>query len=130
MISSDFDRKYILYIPKSLYKKENKLKKLLRMFDDEYAKNNVIILIAFDDLLKNKRVIKRVRKLGYKFALVFDKKTVIEEKDRAYMYIADYMFIKKEVDNMLKILPLIPEELSSKVIYEDIIDKVGDFGGE
>jgi hypothetical protein len=86
--------------------------------------------MAFDDLLKNKRVIKRVRKLGYKFALVFDKKTVIEEKDRAYMYIADYMFIKKEVDNMLKILPLIPEELSSKVIYEDIVDKVGDFGGE
>lgn len=130
MILSDFNRKYILYIPKSLYAKEKKFEKLLRMIDDEYAKDNIIILITLEDLLNNKKIVKKVRKIGYKFALVLDKETVIEEKDRGNIYIADYIFVDKKVVNTVKMLSFIPEELLDNVIYEDIFDKVGGFGSE
>jgi hypothetical protein len=130
MISFNFDKRYILYIPESLYTKEKKLEHLLGMIEDKYAKDNVIILITFEDLLNNKQIVKEIRKMGYKFALVFDEHSVIKEKDRGNIYIADYIFVNKDVANMIKVLPFIPEELSDKVIYEDIVDKVNDLGGE
>lgn len=130
MFLSNFNRKYILYMPNSLYSKQRKLGQLLRMIDDKYAKDNIIILITFDDLLKNKTIIKQYRKMGYKFALVFDEDTGIKEKDRGYIYIADYIFVKKEGDNASKVLPFIPVELLDNIIFEDIIGKIGDFGSE
>jgi uncharacterized protein YrzB (UPF0473 family) len=130
MFLSNFNKKYILYMPESLYSKEKKTERLLRMIDDKYAKDNVIILITFDLLLDNKQVIKRLRKLGYKFALVFNKENPSLEKNRGNIYIADYIFIDKTAVNIENVLSFIPEELLDKVIYEDIVDKVGDFGGE
>ena len=130
MVLSDFNKKYILYIPESLYDKDKKFERLLRMMDDKYAKDNVIILIAVEDLVGNKQIIKRARKMGYKFALAFDKETVLTGKNRGDMYIADYIFINKNIANYSEILPFIPEELLDNVIYEDIFDKIGDFGGE
>lgn len=130
MLSANFNRKYILYVPTSLYSKEKKLQKLLRLIDDKYAKENVILLITFEDLLKNKRVVKEVRRMGYKFALAFDKETVVKAKDKGNIYIADYIFVNNEVDVMLNVLAFIPEELSDNVIYENIFNKIGDFGGE
>jgi signal peptidase len=130
MFLSNFNKKYILYMTESLYSKEKKFEKLLRMIDDKYAKDNVIILITFEILLNNKKIIKKVRKMGYKFALVFNQETSVLEKNRGDIYIADYIFINKKVVNIENILSLIPEELLDKVIYEDIVEKVGDFGGE
>ncbi len=130
MVLSDFNRKYILYIPKSLYQKEKKFEKLLRVIDDKYAKDNVLILLTFEDLLVNKQFLKKIRKMGYKFALVFNKETIIKEKNRGDLYIADYVFINKKIPNMASIISYIPEELLDNVIYEDIVDKIGDFRGE
>jgi hypothetical protein len=130
MILTDFGRKYILYIPNSLYTKEKKLEGLLDMIDDKHAKDNVIILITLEDLLGNKKIVKEIRKMGYKFALMFDEETIIKEKERGNIYIADYIFISKKVANIEGIISFIPEELLDKVIYEDIVDKVGDFENE
>jgi predicted site-specific integrase-resolvase len=49
-------------MPSSLYAKERKFKKLLKMIDDEYAKDNIIILVTYEDLLNNKRIIKKLEK--------------------------------------------------------------------
>lgn len=130
MVLANFNRKYILYIPKTLYTKEKKFEKLLRAIDDKYAKDNVLILITFEDLLANKQFLKKVRKMGYKFALVFNKETIIKEKNRGDLYIADYVFINKKIPNMASVISYIPDELLDNVIYEDIVDKVGDFRGE
>ena len=130
MVLANFNRKYILYIPKSLYTKEKKFEKLLRVIDDKYAKDNVIILITFEDLLVNKQFLKKIRKMGYKFALVFNKETIIKEKNRGDLYIADYVFVNKKIPNMASVISYIPEELLDNVIYEDIVDKIGDFRGE
>ena len=130
MVLANFNKKYVLYIPKSLYTKEKKFEKLLRVIDDKYAKDNVIILITFEDLLANKQFLKKTRKMGYKFALVFNKETTIKEKNRGDLYIANYVFINKKIPNMASVISYIPEELLDNVIYEDIVDKVGDFRGE
>lgn len=130
MISSNFDRKYLLYIPNSLYAKEKKVTRLLKMIDDKYAKDNVIILLSYDDLLHHKQVIKRIRKSGYKFALVFYNETVINEKERGNIYIADYIFMEKGYANATNIASVIPDDLLNNIIYENVIEKVGDFGSE
>lgn len=130
MILSDFNKKYLLYIPDSLYKKEKKIEKILRMFDDKYARNNIIILITFEDLLKNKAIVKKIRRMDYKFALVFNNESKMEEKDCGILYIANYIFINKKAPNTEKILSYIPEELLENIIYEDITNKVGDLESE
>lgn len=130
MTSSDFNKKYILYMPKSLYNKEKKLEKLLKMIDDKYAKENVIILITLEGLLNNKDFITKIRKQDYRFALTFDKVTMVEEKDRGDLYIVDYIFVSRKIANSIKVLSFIPEDLKENIVYEDIINKVGDFGGE
>ncbi len=130
MMLGTFNKKYILYIPNSLYTKERKLEKLLKMLDDKYAKENVIILLTYNDLLSNKKILKEIKQMDYKFAIVFDKESSVEEKDRGNIYIADYIFMNKKIVSTTKILQCIPEELISRIIYEDINDKVGDVGGE
>ena len=100
------------------------------MIDDSYAKTNVLILITIEDLLKNKIFIKKIRKMGYKFAIIFNKEIEISEKDRRYIYVADYIFADKKVINMAKVLPYIPEELLNNIIYENIEEKIGGLEGE
>ncbi|MDD8049688.1 MAG: signal peptidase I, partial [Thomasclavelia sp.] len=130
MISFDFNKKYLLYIPNSLYTKEKKLSKLLKMLEDNYAKESIIILISIKDLLSNKTVIKSIRKAGYKYALVFENETTINSKERGNIYVADYIFIDKKTVDVEKAISFIPEELLNSVIYEDVVDKVGDYGSE
>ncbi len=130
MFLSNFNKKYILYVPNSLYTKKKKLEKLLKLIDNKYAKDNVIILVTFDDLINNKRIIEEVRKTGYKFAIVFDKDPVINNQGRGIMYVADYIFVDKKTINIERLLPFIPKDLLDNIIYENIVDKVGDFGGE
>lgn len=130
MFSSNFNRKYLLYIPNSLYTKEKKIKRLLNMIDDRYAKDNIIILLSYDDLIHHKQLIKRIRKSGYKFALVFYNETVINKKDQGNIYVADYIFMEKNYAKATNIISSIPEDLLNNIIYENVIDKVGDFGSE
>lgn len=130
MMTFNSNKKYLLYIPNTLYTKEKKLNKVLKMFDDKYAKNNVIILVSGEELLSNKTTIKSVRKMGYRYAIVFDKETTINAKERGNIYVADYIFIDKKIVDVEKTLSFIPEELLGSVIYEDVVNKVGGFGSE
>lgn len=130
MLESDFRKKYILYVPESLYIKENKLNKLLTMMEDEYAKNNLILLVKFEDLMKNIKLIKELRKKGYRFALVFDETVEIKTRERNNINVVDYIFMDKKTIDTEKILPNIPEELINEIIYEDIGSKIGNYGGE
>ncbi|MGE5456023.1 MAG: signal peptidase I [Ignavibacteriales bacterium] len=130
MMTFNSNKKYLLYIPNTLYTKEKKLNKVLKMFDDKYAKNNVIILVSGEELLSNKTTIKSVRKMGYRYAIVFDKEKIINAKERGNIYVADYIFIDKKIVDVEKTLSFIPEELLGSVIYEDVVNKVGGFGSE
>lgn len=126
VLASELNKKYIIYVPSSLYDKEKKYEKLLNMIEDEYTKENTLILVKYSDLVNNKLMIKRFRKLGYKYTLLVEKNTNIKEKDKNSMYLVDCIFIEKKDPN----LSLIPNDLKPFIIYDDIITKIGGFGGE
>lgn len=130
MITSDFNKKYVLYLPKSLYSKEKKIEKVLSMIDDEHAKQSTIFLMRIEELLKYKTLIKKLKKEGYQFATAIDEEFEVDSSNKASMNLVDYIFVDKNIPNVVKTLSLLPEDVTDKVIYEDIIEKIGDFGGE
>ena len=130
MITSDFNKKYVLYLPKSLYSKEKKIEKVLSMIDDEHAKQSTIFLMRIEELIKHKTIIKKLKKEGYQFAIAIDEEFEVDGSNKGTMSLADYIFVDKNIPNIVKTLSLLPEDVTDKVIYEDITEKIGDFGGE
>jgi signal peptidase I len=130
MCNADFDKEYILPFPASLYTKEKKYEKFLRMIEDKHAKDSVIILIDFEDLANNKSFVREIKKEGYRFAIVFNKDVEVKEKDYAILNIMDYAFINKKKVNAIKLLAYLPEDILDNIIYDDIIEKVGEVGSE
>ena len=66
------------------------------MIDDEYARNNVIILVSYEELINNIGVIKGIRKLGYKFAVVLINNIHLERKImEMYMLLIISLLIRK-----------------------------------
>ena len=130
MLDAQFRRKYVLYMPGSLYDKEKKFLSLLRMIDDEYARAHVVILLTFKELISNKQFIKKIKKEGYKLAVTLDKETTLAAKEKSILYFIDYIYVNKKAPKAKEILAYIPDDLVSNIIYDDIINKVGDLGGE
>ena len=130
MLTGNFNKKYILVVPKSLFSKEKKFEKILKSIDDEYAKDNVILLSTYECLNKYKTLIKKLKQQGFHFSTVLNNNSKIEEKYYKNLYLVDYIFVDKKLSNVVKVLSTLPEDLADKVVYEDITEEVGDFGGE
>lgn len=133
MLNADFNKKYIFYIPESLYTKSNKLDKIFNLFGDEYAKNNIIVLTQYEELSKNKKVIKQLIKDGYRFAVDL-KTSAVKSKDQGIVEAMEYIFIDKRVKGKMfesiDVLSSIKEELHNKIAYDDIASKIGSYWGE
>lgn len=130
MLLGEFNNKYIIYVPESLYSKSNKLNKIFEMLIDEYAKNSVMILLDYNELIKNKKVIKSYRKEGYNFCVGLNETSVIKDKDVGNIYVANYLFMDKKITKTTNILQLIPEDIRDNIIYEDLLNELENFGGE
>ena len=120
---------YFINIPNSIYMKPNKLDKIFRLFEDEYAKNNIIVAVKYDDLIKCNKQIMALRKKGYRFAIIFDNDTKINNDQQKFVSIAEYLFIDKKIMSY-NLISSIPNELIESIINDDIIDKLSSFGGE
>ena len=133
MLNADFNKKYIFYIPESLYTKSNKLDKIFNLFGDEYAKNNIIVLAQYEELSKNKKVIKSLIKDGYRFAVDLQT-SAVKSKDQGIVEAMEYIFVDKRVKGKMfesiDVLSSIKEELHNKIAYDDIASKIGSYWGE
>ena len=127
MLNKDFKTKYIIYISSSLYEKEAKLMKVFKTLDDNFIKNNINILVKYEDLVKYKKIIKTLKKEGYNFSVDMSKVEKIKKTDEAMLHIVDFIFITKEEATKTNIIEIIPEEVKSKITYDDISSKVGSF---
>ena len=129
MMRSDYSPKYFVYIPKALYGKDKKLDKIASIIDNDYAKNHIYFLTSVSNMLKNKDDLRRLRKKGYSFACVFDKRIEYKHDDMGYIYMNDYFFVDSYSDagNVCK---GVPKEITDKIIIDSISKKVGDYGGE
>ena len=130
MIASDFDKKYILYFPETIYSKSTKLDKLLSMIEDEHAKESVIILTDINGLNANKVIIRKLKKAGYKFGLAIANESTLETRNATTTALVDYIFVDKNMPNIIKIAASLPDDVADKLVYENVIDKISDFGGE
>ncbi len=126
MLNNNLKNSYLLYLPATLYEKENKLSRVLSLLDDEACKTSVIFVIKYSVLIKNKKLIKELKKQGYRFAIYFDEE-IIKEKDQSIIGIGDYIFADKKVIKNTN-LSLFVDKTS--IVIENILTKVDISGGE
>lgn len=127
MFSGKFGKKYFIYVPETLYEKEAKLNKIFKMFDDDFTKNCVNIVVQFSELNKNKKVIKSLIKQGYHFSVDVNQVEKMTKVEEANLYLMDYIFMTKNKATKSNIIELIPSEVKSKITYDDITSKIGTF---
>lgn len=124
MLNADYDNKYVIYLPSSLYDKEKKCERFIKTLNDDYAKSHVSVLVSIKDFLDNRDYIKEFTKEGYNFSIVYDSEVKILYEDYGNLYIANNIFIDKDSINVKKVFAFIPEEIYSRFIYDDILNKV------
>lgn len=124
MLNADYDKKYVIYFPSSLYDKEKKCERFIKSLNDDYAKSHVSVLVSIKDFLDNRDYIKGFTKEGYNFSIVYDSEVKILYEDYGNLYIANNIFIDKDSINVKKVFAFIPEEIYSRFIYDDILNKV------
>ena len=127
MLDLEENKKYFIHIPNSIYLKPNKLDRIFRMFEDEYAKNNIVVVIELSDLIEYSDQIISLRKKGYQFAIVLNED--IRNISNEYLEISEYIFINKNIMSY-NLISSMPEELTRKIINDDIVSKLISNGGE
>ena len=127
MLDLEENKKYFINIPNSIYPKPNKLDKIFRIFEDEYAKNNIIVVVELNNLVEYSEQIINLRKKGYQFAIVLneDIKNIANE----YIEMAEYIFIDKNIMTY-NLISSMTEELTRKIINDDVVSKLISSGGE
>ena len=120
---------YFIHIPNSIYMKPNKLDKIFKLFEDEYAKNNIVVAVKYEDLIKCFKQVMSLRKRGYRFAVIFDTDAKISSGQHKFISVAEYLFIDKKIMSY-NLISSIPNDLVDSIINDDIIDKLSSFGGE
>ena len=125
MIDGNFKNKYLLYLPASIYDKGNKLGNILKLLDNEFIKESVLILVKSSVIVNKKKVFKDIKKEGYQIAIVYDNNP-IKIADSSIYSIATYIFIDKKVAKEVSF-----DSVESKaIVLENILDKVDIPGGE
>ena len=130
MLKGVFNNKYLLSLPNSILTKEKKLDRVFKLIDDEYAKENIIFLLDIKEFIKKDILIKKKVKDGYKFAVVISDEVEINKKDYKTLLLSEYIFVDKKIDNAVEMLSELTGDLMEKVVYENILNKVGSFGDE
>ena len=120
------DTKYIIYINEDLYSKVNKLVQIFKIIEDEYAKNNIIILVRYEKLFENKKNIVKLINAGYKFAT--DARGIDNALNESIIQMMEYIFVDK--NDLTDKYDKIDDSLKEKILYDDIDEKVGGYWSE
>jgi signal peptidase len=125
MLNKEFSKKYIVTIPDSLFTKQKKLEKIIGMFDDGHAKNTVLFLITVDIANDNKKMLRKLIQDNYHFAIDMSNLKNIRKKDESSLYMVDVLVASNSNNAVKEILGNYPKELTEKVLYTDVLSKVG-----
>ena len=127
MLNGEFNKKYFVYIPESIYAKDNKLDQVFDMLDDEFAKKNINIILAYNGLSDNKKVVKQLIKQGFNFSLDMNDVELLKKSDIKELYVLEHIFISRKKVAKTNIIDVLPEEVKPKILYEEISNKIGNF---
>ena len=123
MVNKNYNKKYYVYVPITLFNKEKKLERILKLLDDSYAKDNVVIVTEIESINENKKLIKKLIKDGYHFGTDINGKDSIYKKDDVSLYLVDDIFVSKNDDNY-KGLSKMSKEIKDKIIDDKIFSRV------
>lgn len=124
MLDKEFSKKYIVTIPDSLFTKEKKLEKIIGMFDDGHAKNSVLFLLNVDMVNDNKKLIRKLIKDNYHFAIDMSSLKNIRKKDETSLYLVDVLVASNSNNVIKELLGNYPKEITEKVLYTDVLSKL------
>ena len=127
MINNDFDKKYVIYIPETIYSKSNKLDDIFDMFEDEFAKNSVVVLLQYSKMSENKEMIKKLIKQGYHFGIDINEASKFKVSDQAMFELVDYLFISSKNPNKESVLLFINKDIHNKIVYDEMSTKIGSY---
>lgn len=93
IIGGDFKSNYLVDITDSLFKKEDKLKRTLKIFDNDIGKELITIKVTYNNFLENKELILNYIKDGYKFALILDGRYFSDKPSTAILDMFKYIIV-------------------------------------
>lgn len=125
MLVGKFNKKYLLYLPSSLYKKTKKFNALMKTINDKYAVENIIITMTYETFIKNRKLIREYKKIGYKFAINIDSESEIKDKHIEAFGLMDYIFIKPIEKNV--VIKKFPSDYYERVLLDDLTETLKDF---
>ena len=104
IICGDFKSNYLVSIVPSLLKKEDKLKRLLKIFDNDIGKELISIKITYTMFIDNKELILYYIREGFQFAVILDNKYYEDNNNKNTTDIFKYIIInnKEKMTNELK----------------------------
>lgn len=96
MIKGNYEKVYIIDFTTTLLSKKVKYTRLLKIIENDYLKEKVILLINYNEFSnENKDEIYNLMRNGYKFAVTFDKESQVEENNAKRLEVFSYILIDK-----------------------------------
>lgn len=96
VIRGEFNTNYMVSFPCSLFEKEDKMNRLLKIIDCEAIRNNVVIKFYYSDYLIHKDIIDRYIKNGFKISIIIDDKFTYEDYDIMWLSIFNYVIVPSD----------------------------------
>lgn len=96
IISGNFQKKYLVSFAVSLFEKPDKLKSVLKIFDNDIAKNLVILKVKYALFIKYKDVFLEYINAGYQIAVIIDDVYLDEESNKSIIDICKYVIVDND----------------------------------
>ena len=97
VIKGEYDKKYIVDFPLSIFEKKDKLNRLLNTIDSDVVKDNIIIRFTYSNYLEYKETIDNLIKLGYKFCIELDEQFDYQEKSKIWLELFTYIIVTDDL---------------------------------
>ena len=88
------------------------------------------ILMDLETLIKYKIAVQKLKKDGYQVSIALTSDSNIDSKYYSCMELIESIYVDKNIPNIIQKLSVLPEDLADKLVYENVIENLGDFGGE
>ena len=95
------------------------------MLEDDYVKDNTVILVKLDVLMENIKVIKEIKKRGYKVATVLENQDQLKAKFKRNLNVVNFIFVEKENIKLKDSKAFLAKDLHDKIIFDEVMQKTG-----
>ncbi len=102
IINGDFDTKYFVNFPISIFEKEKKKKQVLNILENQSIQEKINLKISYKDFVTKKEEIYEMIRNGYKFAIILDDSFEINDENVKKLEIFNYILVDKNNEEIFK----------------------------